>query len=503
MSQNQTDNFIGPNHQRPSPVAAEEGALLPPLCVDLDGTLIRTDLLFETLLGALKKQPLILLLLPLWVLRGRGYLKAQLASRHQPRVELLPYRVELLALLRQERANQRQLILASASQEELLLRVNQHLQLFDKVIGSTQEVNLKGARKAQRLVTEFGEKGFDYVGDSDADLAVWRFSRRAIVVGEAQRRLLRKIKPEEITIADIGPGPISSNFNRLRSLIKALRIYQWAKNLLLFVPLLMAHKFMDAQAVWATVQGFLSFSLLASSVYLLNDLFDLDSDRAHPRKRNRPFAAGDLPIVLGLALVPLLVVSSFALAYPLPAGFIVTLSLYLITTLLYTFRLKKLVLIDVFTLAALYTLRVFAGGEATDTPVTNWAMVFSMFMFLSLGAVKRFAEIFATQRRGDAAIEGRGYRQSDLEIVGVLGAGGGLLSALVSAMYVTSEDVTKLYSQPELLLLICPLVLYWISRVWLLAYRGELLEDPILFAITDKASYWVGAACLLIILVAI
>jgi len=243
--------------------------------------------------------------------------------------------------------------------------------------------------------------------------------------------------------------------------------------------------------------------LLASSVYLLNDLFDLDSDRAHPRKRLRPFAAGDLPIVFGLVLIPLLVASSFALAYSLPAGFIITLSLYLITTLLYTFRLKKLVLIDVFTLAALYTLRVFAGGEATDTPVTNWAMVFSMFMFLSLGAVKRFAEIFATQRRGEAAIEGRGYRQSDLEIVGVLGAGGGLLSALVSAMYVTSEDVTMLYSQPELLLLICPLVLYWISRVWLLAYRGELLEDPILFAITDKASYWVGAACLLIILVAI
>lgn len=496
MSQNQADE---PQKNNSSPRSIRTDS--PPLCVDLDGTLIRTDLLFETLLGAIKIAPWVIILLPIWILRGRGYLKTQLASRYQPRVELLPYRVELLALLRQERANQRQIILASASQEELLIRVNQHLQLFDQVMGSTPELNLKGARKAARLVAEFGERGFDYVGDSAADLAVWRYSRKALVVGAAQRRLLRRIKSEDIAVADT--EGTSSIWSKLRSLIKALRLYQWAKNLLLFVPLVMAHKFLEPTAVAATVQGFISFSLLASSVYLLNDLFDLDSDRAHPRKRLRPFAAGDLPIILGLALIPLLVLSAFTLAYPLPSGFIITLSLYLIITLLYTFRLKRLVLIDVFTLAALYTLRIFAGGEASDTPVTNWAMVFSMFMFLSLGAVKRFAEILATQRRGDGAIEGRGYRQSDLEIVGVLGAGGGLLSALVSAMYVTSEDVTKLYSQPELLLLICPLVLYWISRVWLLAYRGELLEDPILFAVTDRASYWVGAACLLIILVAI
>lgn len=497
MSQNQADE---PQENNSSSRSIRTDS--PPLCVDLDGTLIRTDLLFETLLGAIKISPWVLLLLPIWILRGRGYLKTQLASRYQPRVELLPYRVELLALLRQERAKQRQLVLASASQEELLNQVNEHLQLFDRVIGSNQAINLKGGKKAERLVAEFGNKGFDYVGDSGADIAVWRYSRRAIVVGEAQTRLLRRIKSEEIAVLDTATAT-RSIWSKGRSLIKALRIYQWAKNLLLFVPLVMAHKFLEPQAVAATVQGFISFSLLASSVYLLNDLFDLDSDRAHPRKRLRPFAAGDLPIPLGLALIPLLVISAFTLAYPLPSGFIITLSLYLIITLLYTFRLKRLVLIDVFTLAALYTLRIFAGGEASDTPVTNWAMVFSMFMFLSLGAVKRFAEILATQRRGDGAIEGRGYRQSDLEIVGVLGAGGGLLSALVSAMYVTSEDVTKLYSQPELLLLICPLVLYWISRVWLLAYRGELLEDPILFAITDRASYWVGAACLLIILVAI
>jgi 4-hydroxybenzoate polyprenyltransferase len=303
-------------------------------------------------------------------------------------------------------------------------------------------------------------------------------------------------------VSSIG-GVFAEKKNHLFSIIKALRVYQWVKNILLFVPLLMAHKMMELDRNLQAIYAFIAFSLCASCVYVLNDLLDLEADRLHPHKRHRPFAAGALPIKSGVLIAPVLLASSFVIALAfLPLQFSLILVLYFVLTTAYSFHLKRILIVDVLVLAGLYTLRIFAGGLATDVPISPWLLAFSMFFFLNLAFVKRFSELHLMQESKQVKSNGRGYVVGDIELFRSIGPASGYLSVVVLCFYINSKEVVVLYKHPELLLLIGPFLLYWITRLWLWALRGKMTDDPIVFTVKDPVSYVIGAAVALIMIMA-
>ena len=463
-----------------------------PLCVDLDGTLLQTDTLLESFLILLKERPLAFFQIPLWLLHGRARLKQELANRVTLGVDSLPWNTELLEFLRKEQQSGRRLILVTGSNQRIGRAVAEHIGLFEEVAASDGKVNLSGRRKARMLVDRFGKGGFDYAGNEHVDLAVWAEARRAIVVNhsagfarrvEALCELEMVIKPPKS-----GPGVW----------LRALRFHQWAKNLLIFVPLLGAHQWHNFSKLGAAMLAFFVFSICASSVYLLNDLFDLEADRRHARKRHRPFDSGRLTLRAGMIGAPLLLLASVLPALLLPPAFVMTFAGYYLLTLLYSLRFKQLEILDVLTLAALYSIRVVAGGHAAQVAVSDWLLVFSLFFFLSLAFVKRFTELQLVLRGNNDRVPGRGYRVGDLELVGAMGVASGYLAVLVLAIYITNPVVTQLYANPAALWFACPVLLYWISRVWLLAHRGLLHDDPIVFALKDKLSWLI---CLILFII--
>lgn len=466
------------------------------LCVDLDGTLLKTDMLHESFVATIKRHPALLLRLPFYALRGRAQLKELLAHAYQFDAAVLPYRQEVVDFIRAERERGRKVVLATASHQKIAEKIAEHLGCFDEVLASSKTVNLKGKNKADALVAAYGEGGFSYIGDSSADRAVWKKSADALVVGAASTA---GELPAHIPVTVIGNKPAAS----LTTLLKALRVHQWVKNLLLFLPLVLAHKLHDAEALWFAAISFIAFSLCSSSVYVLNDLLDLEADRHHHSKRRRPFASGALSIATGLSVLPLLLMASALFALFLPPLFVAVLATYLLLTFLYSVKLKQVVLVDILTLAALYTIRIIAGGEAVQVVVSEWLLGFSMFFFLSLACVKRYSELWVLRQSNKQEVRGRGYVAHDLELIGQLGAAAGYLSVLVMALYISSQEVTALYTTPRVLWLLCPMLLYWVSRVWLLAHRGQLHEDPIVFAIRDVTSYGVGALAALVLYLAI
>ncbi len=457
----------------------------PPLCVDLDGTLVRTDTLVESLLELVRANPLWVLVLPLWLARGRAHLKQQIAARVRLDPTTLPYHPDLLAYLKSERAAGRKLVLVSAADEGVVRAVAEHLGIFDEFIASDGSRNLKGAQKRIVLATRFGSGGYDYAGNDRADLDVWSDARSAIVVSRDDRLARRAGSRVQRSFV--------SRSSRLAAIARALRVQQWVKNVLVFVPLLMAPEARNPALFWDAFVAFVAFSLCASSVYVANDLLDLEADRRHETKRNRPFAAGDLPLTMGLVLAPLTLGVGVAVASTLPRSFLVVLALYMVATTAYSFRLKHVPLVDVLVLAMLYTGRVIAGAAATRVSPSPWILGFSLFFFLSLAFVKRYSELYAARREKNGALMVRGYYPTDLEAIATDGIASGYLSVLVAALYINSDRVARVYSQPAFLWLICPLLLYWISRIWLLARRGQLHDDPVLFAVGDRVSYVIGA----------
>jgi 4-hydroxybenzoate polyprenyltransferase len=468
-----------------------------PLCVDLDGTLLATDVLWESLLLLLKQKPFSFFLLPLWLLKGKAFFKRQLANRVALNPASLPYRENVLSLLQEERGVGRELILATASDQQVADSIAQHLGIFSTVLASDGQVNLSGRRKLEALKKHVDGKGFDYAGDAAVDLPLWQAAHQAILVHPSPR-VLKKAR-RVASVHRVLPSP---KF-RISYLVKALRVHQWIKNILLFVPLALAHKVGEPELVVKVIFAFVAYSLCASGVYVLNDLLDLESDRLHPRKRNRPFASGILPLKMGVQLVPFLLAGGFSLAALfLPPLFRLALGLYFVLTTAYSLCLKSILIVDVIVLAGLYAFRVLAGALAAGVSLSPWLLMFSIFFFLSLAFVKRYSELCMLLGSSLAPNKARGYVIADIETVRSIGTVSGCLSVLVLALYTSSREVVELYSHPVLLWLIEPFLLYWIIRIWFLAHRGKLDDDPIVFAGKDPTSYAVGGAILLIVIAA-
>ena len=468
-----------------------------PLCVDLDGTLIHSDLLFESFLLLIKQNPLFLFLVPLWLLGGKAKLKAEIACRVQINGAALPYSTPFVDWLKSQKKQGRQIWLCTASDQRMAQAVAQHVGFFDGVLASDGHTNLSGSNKAQQLVQRFGERGFDYCGNHRVDLKVWQHARSAIVVNakpglEASARACTPV-------CEVFQPPKSG----IRVALKALRVHQWAKNALIFVPLAAAHRLQDTTTLLAGLVAFAAFSLCASSVYLLNDMLDLESDRQHPRKCKRPFAAGTLSLLFGLVAAPALLLISLALALTLPLKFLGVLGAYYLVTLAYSFGLKRLVMIDVLTLAGLYTVRIVAGAAATEIPLSFWLLLFAIFIFLSLAIVKRYAELHAMRKQGQLKASGRGYQVEDLALLQSLGASSGYISILVLALYVNSPDIAVLYSHPQTVWMLCPIMLYWVSRVWMQTHRGHMHDDPLVFALKDRISLLTGVAAAAVLWLAV
>ncbi|WHZ24552.1 MAG: Integral membrane protein [Nitrospira sp.] len=459
-----------------------------PLCVDLDGTLVKTDLLWESLLALLKQSPFLLFQLPFWLLKGRAYFKHEIARRVTLDVATLPYHQELIEFLSNERRAGRELVLATASHITFARAVAAHLRLFDdRVFGSDASVNLKGARKVALLVERYGVRRFAYAGNSTADLPVWAEANEAIIVN-APAGLVNRAQALT-TVTRVFTEPVQW----LKLFAKALRMHQWAKNVLIFVPVIASHQFTNSRMMVQACLAFLAFNLSASSVYILNDCLDLASDRRHPRKMHRPFASGRLPIPFGLLLAAGCLLGGILLTLALPPLFWLVLVGYLALTTAYSFYLKQFVLLDVILLAQLYTVRVYGGGAATGVVPSHWLLTFSLFLFLSLALVKRFTELRLMNQADGKELYGRGYWVTDQEYISSIGSASGLLAVLVLALYISSKEVLLLYSHAEVLWLVCPVMLYWISRVWMLAYRNKMDDDPVVFAVRDPKSYVMAA----------
>lgn len=465
-----------------------------PLCVDLDGTLLRTDLLFESLIILIKRNPSYLFLIALWLLKGRARLKHEIAQRVDLDIKVLPYHNQFLEYLHLQKRNGRQLFLVTASNEHYALAIARHLRIFSDSWGSDLRVNLKGRLKADSLRQRFGEDGFVYAGNSNADVQVWREARGAVLVN-APKRIVEKVR-SNTTVEAI----FDDRKHILPTLLRALRVHQWIKNLLLFVPLAMSHNITSLSMLISATIGFGAFSLGASMGYLLNDLIDLESDRHHPRKCKRPLARGDLPIIAGLLALLATLGLGMILASFLPTFFGWTFGLYITLSITYSFYIKRLVLFDVILLATLYTLRIFAGGMAIGISISFWLIAFSMFLFISLAMVKRYSELIEARKSGIKQSKGRGYWTMDLELIRSFGSSSGYIAVLVLALYINSDMVVILYNTPEVLWMVCPLLLYWISRIWLFAQRGQLPDDPLVFTVQDKQSLIIGLIVVLILL---
>ena len=467
-----------------------------PIAVDLDGTLILTDSLHESALRAVREDASALIRIPAWLSRGRAHLKHELAQRSAFNPETLPYNQSLLEWLKAQREQGRHLVLCTAADMSIARKVADHLGLFNEVMASDGQTNLSASAKAAALVEKFGPNGFDYVGNSADDLHVWKVARRAIVVNATDRvvRAAATVCPVDLVLAPpertVGVVP------------KVLRLHQWVKNLLLFIAPLAAHQLPEGRQAVAMLLAFVSFSLCASAVYVMNDLFDLDSDRAHPRKRRRPFAAGEVKVSEGVVLAPLLLLLAFVFAGLVGNDFMEWLLIYFGLTTAYTWGLKRLILLDCVALAVLYTLRIIAGAAAAGLPLSFWLLAFSVFLFLSLAFVKRYAELAALTTSRDVQAPGRAYRVSDSPLVKSLGISAGYAAVVVLALYLNSEAVIKLYASPMTLWCAVLVMLFWVSWIWMKAHRGQMHDDPVLFALRDRMSLASGAMMAVIVVVA-
>lgn len=465
-----------------------------PLVVDLDGTLTPGDIFFEQIATYLLWRPLGVFQFPFWLSKGKAHLKSQIARRVPLDSQNLPFRRNMIDWLKFQKSKGRLLVLATASHLTAARAATDGLNLFDAVLATTDRINLQGEEKLKAVLARLKGPAFFYLGDCAADLPLWRACKQGLAVNPDKRlEILLNQEAGAFTVFRDSPG-------RIRTFLKAIRAYQWSKNLLVFAPVMAAHQLMDPAIFIPTLLSFISLSLCASAVYLLNDLLDRDVDRSHPVKRERPVAAGRFPIKAALALIPFFLFAAFSIGLFLPPAFLWILAGYLGLTTLYSYFLKKIVLVDVLCLALLYTVRIFAGAAASQVPISKWFALFSIFFFFSLAMLKRTSEL--KKSKDSASLRKRGYRFSDLQPVFSLGLGSGFVSLLVMILYQTSPEIYKLYRHPGWLWAMMPVLLFWMGRMWLLAYRGRMDEDPLLFSLRDRTSYAVLAVLAVLLSVA-
>jgi 4-hydroxybenzoate polyprenyltransferase/phosphoserine phosphatase len=453
----------------------------PILFVDLDGTLIRSDLTVETLLAFLLKHPLNALQIPVWLLRGRSVLKRELAERTTIDVETLPYNETFLKFLESERGK-RTLVLATASDRILAERVAQYLKIFSDVIGSEPGKNMKGKSKLAVMQRISAGRAFAYAGNSRVDLPIFEASNESIVVSASKWVETRAKEFGNVSTV------IPRQNGQLLQFLRALRPHHWLKNALVFVPLLTAHVITDPRAIGDGILAFGAFCLTASSVYLVNDLLDLQADRYHLWKKKRPIPSGQIGFGPILAAIPLLLIGAAICSWFLPEAFRIVLLSYFVSTALYSFWLKQVPIVDIVILSGLYTLRIMGGIAAADVAFSPWLLAFSIFFFFSLALVKRMSELVAFAAAAETELHGRRYLVSDQPLLLAMGIASSQISVVIMALYVSSDHVRSLYARPEFLWLICPLLLAFVSRMWLLATRGRIRQDPVLFLIKDIAS---------------
>ncbi len=486
-----------------------------PLCVDLDGTLVKSDTLLDTVVVLARLSPLTLLQFPKWLGEGKAAFKRNATSVVALDVAHLPYNQPLLEYLRQQHAAGRQIYLTTGADTLLAERVAAHLGLFAGVLASDGSVNLTGRNKLAAFQKRF-PAGFGYIGNARPDAALLTHCVDPMVANP-QRGLRASLR-------SAGVSPVrtfTDSAAPLKAWLRAIRLHQWAKNTLIFLPLLLAHV-RALGPVIAVCLAFLSFGLAASATYIFNDLLDLEADRHHPRKRRRPFAAGDISPIAGVATILVFLAASLTIAVLLPhvltalspqflcngqGQFLEWLIFYAIATTAYSLRLKRMVLVDVIVLSGLYTIRILAGSAAAGVKISPWLAAFSIFFFLSLAFVKRFAELESmslhSESASEVAVKGRGYRLCDLEQLRSFGTASGYASVVVFALYIGNEVAQNLYPHHARLWLLVPVLLLWLSRLWLQASRGELHEDPVVYAITDRRSLQLGVVVLAIVLSAL
>ncbi len=468
---------------------------LPPLYVDLDGTLVSTDTLWESLICLARQNPRAFLGVLPSLLRGKAAFKTALGEATDFAVPSLPYREEVLAFLREERARGRKIILATAAHERIAQPIADHLGLFDDVIATNAHQNAIGTTK-RNLIQAHANGPYEYIGDHPIDLPIWQASSTAHGVFPVGARWHASIPREQ-------QGRVFTHTSgRLADLFQAMRPKQWSKNILLFLPLLLSHTFTHVEKLAQVSIAFISFSLTASCVYLLNDLFDVHADRLHPKKRLRPFAKGSYALADGLVAAIILLGAGLVFAFIVSPLFALVISGYFIGNLLYTFWLKRVALLDVLLLGFFYTYRILAGAVATHIYVTDWLLAFSTFFFLSLAILKRYGELRLMAATSGTSAHGRGYESEDVTLLLGFGLNSAFLSVLVLSLYIHSSEVTKLYQHSSLLWGVVMLFLYWIMRIWLLVHRGVVQDDPLLFTLRDRTSALLASGAVILLLLA-
>jgi len=470
--------------------------MLTPLIVDFDGTLIFTDSLIESAILLIKKNPIYFFFMLFWLKKGKAHLKAEIAARTSLDIETLPYNTHFIEWLKTEKEKGRKIYLATAAHKTIAVEVTKYLNIFDGFFASERDCNLKGGTKCTLIKEKIGDS-FVYAGDSKADLPIWLEAEAAVLVN-VPPALANQVRKEVGVEAEFPREKIG-----IKTWARALRVHQWVKNILLFVPLLTAFEFMDIFKVCSVSIAFLAYSFVASGTYILNDIWDLKADRIHTRKRHRPFASGEIPIINGLLMVGVLFILALIIAMSISTAFVIILFAYFILTSVYSLFLKQHALVDIITLSLLYTLRIVAGVIVIKVSISSWLLAFSMFLFLSLALIKRCGELVSLENiEQKKAISGRDYTPSDLVVLWPLGVGASLSAIVIFGLFISAPETQQRYASPELLWCSAIGIMYWLGRMWIKTSRGEMHDDPIVYVIKDKVSYVLLLSTIIITVIA-
>ena len=467
-----------------------------PLCVDLDGTLVFSDTLQENLIKLLLHKPEYIFVIPFWFLKGIAFLKHKIASEIELKYSLLPYNIKIIEYIKQKKRSGCKIYLSTGANEKIALGVSKYLKCFDDIFASNEILNNVGKTKAEILIKKFGYQKFDYIGNSNNDIPALQSSKKGLLVNANKKTIIKVNKNLNIKTT------VQKKNITIYSVLNLLRIHQWVKNLLLFLPIIAAHQLHNLDNVANLIIAFFSFGFCASAIYIINDLYDLENDRIHEIKRKRPFANGSISILTGLILIPILLTGSLLIGYFINQSFFICLIIYIIITTFYTIFFKRVPVLDCATLSILYTFRIVAGGIVVNVNPSFWLLHFSVFMFLSLAFVKRYLELINSSSKNNSELLGRGYYKSDIPVVLGIGLTSGFASIVILSLYMQSQTISKLYQTPEIIWFSLIIVLIWISYIWLKACRNQIDSDPIIFALKDKISWFLGFLVVLIFLIA-